>query len=147
MKVTMAKRRKSTKKPPTRREKRYLVFISHATHDKWIAKILCEKLEAAGADTFRDDRDIEGGDSIPDVIQDRIRSCDELVVLLTPESVRREWVLIEIGIAIGVKRRIVPLMYHVDSEQIPAIIKNNRGFDLNDLDQYVDRLSRRIEQL
>jgi hypothetical protein len=36
----------------------YRVFISHATADKWIARILCEKLEEIGAETFRDDRDI-----------------------------------------------------------------------------------------
>ena len=65
----------------------YRVFVSHATHDKWIAKILCEKMQAHGATVFRDDRDIEGGESIPERICDEIEACDELVVLLTPESV------------------------------------------------------------
>ena len=44
----------------------YLVFVSHATADKWIAKTFCEKIEAAGAVTFRDDRDIAAGGDIPD---------------------------------------------------------------------------------
>jgi hypothetical protein len=35
----------------------YQVFLSHATTDKWLAKTLCEKIEASGATTFRDDRD------------------------------------------------------------------------------------------
>ena len=42
----------------------YLVFVSHATADKWIATVLCEKMEETGAKTFRDDRDIGGGDDI-----------------------------------------------------------------------------------
>ncbi|MBI1918829.1 MAG: toll/interleukin-1 receptor domain-containing protein [Planctomycetes bacterium] len=42
--------------------KPYRVFVSHATADKWIAKTLCEKIEGVGATTFRDDRDINGGD-------------------------------------------------------------------------------------
>lgn len=124
--------------------KSYLIFLSHATHDKWIAKILCEKIEQAGADTFRDDRDIQGGDSIPKTIKENMQKCDELLVLLTPESVGREWVLIEIGIAIGVERRIVPLLYHVDAEKIPAIIKDNRWFELSDVDDYLEDLRKRL---
>ncbi len=50
----------------------YLVFISHATADKWIAKTLCEKIESVGAVTFRDDRDIAGGDDIPEQIRREI---------------------------------------------------------------------------
>ncbi|MCH7687382.1 MAG: toll/interleukin-1 receptor domain-containing protein [Planctomycetes bacterium] len=141
----MAKKRRNPKRSVTRKQLPYRVFISRATHDKWIAKILCEKFEAAGAKTFRDDRDIQGGDSIPDVILSEIRSCDEVVVLLTPESVQRQWVLIEIGIAIGVKRRIIPLMYHIDPKQLPAIIRDNRGFSLNDLDDYIADVTKRIK--
>jgi hypothetical protein len=46
--------------------KPYQVFVSHATADKWLAKAICEKFEATGAATFRDDRDIRGGDDIPE---------------------------------------------------------------------------------
>ncbi len=61
----MAKR-KSSGKPAV---KPYQVFISHATADKWLARVICEKIEAIGAATFRDDRDILGGDDIPEEIR------------------------------------------------------------------------------
>ena len=67
----------------------YLVFVSHATADKWLAKTLCEKIEACGAATFRDDRDIQGGDDIPDEIRKKIIRANELLVLLAPGSVDR----------------------------------------------------------
>lgn len=72
-----------------RKQESHLVFVSHATYDRWIAIVLCEKLEhrSVGVRTFRDDRDISGGDSIPEAIKEKIRECDELVVLLTPESI------------------------------------------------------------
>src|SRR3954470_992619 len=75
----------------------YQVFISHATADKWIARTICEKLEAAGAATFRDDRDIKGGDDIPDEIRRQIKRSKEMLVLLTPKSVDRDWVRFEVG--------------------------------------------------
>ena len=79
----------------------YLIFLSHATYDKWIAKILCEKIEGLGAHvkTFRDDRDIEGGERISNEIRSAMSSCREMIVLLTPESITRDWIKIEIGMA------------------------------------------------
>jgi hypothetical protein len=92
----------------------FQVFVSHATADKWLAMTLCEKIEATGATTFRDDRDIKGGDSIPREIFKQIRSSKEFLVLLTPASVARPWVLIEIGAACQCRGlRIVPVFYHV----------------------------------
>ncbi|MFM9116482.1 MAG: toll/interleukin-1 receptor domain-containing protein, partial [Planctomycetota bacterium] len=81
---------------------RYQVFVSHATSDKWIATSFCEKIDAIpGASTFRDDRDIHGGDKIPQSIRAAIAESRELVVLLTPDSIRRPWVLLEVGAAWG----------------------------------------------
>ncbi len=68
--------------------KPYQVFVSHATTDKWLATTLCEKIEAAGAATFRDDRDIDGGDDIPERIRSEIKRSRELVVLLTMKKHR-----------------------------------------------------------
>jgi hypothetical protein len=122
----------------------YRVFISHATYDKWTATVLCEKIEETGARAFRDDRDIAGGEVIPGAIIDAISDCRELVVLLTPESVKRTWVIAEIGIALGARRRIVPLLHHIESSQIPEIIRDRKGYDLNDLDKYLTELRQRI---
>ena len=108
----------------------HLVFVSHAAYDKWIAKVLCEKLESqdVGAQTFRDDRDIEGGDSIPETIMCKIRECAEVVVLLTPESIHRDWIKLEIGMAAIQDKRIIPLMYHVNPDDMPGILRDRRAF-------------------
>ena len=61
--------------------KPYQVFLSHATADKWLATVLCEKIELTNAVCFRDDRDIEGGDDIPENLRKQIKKSQELVVL------------------------------------------------------------------
>src|SRR5438128_7301388 len=125
------KRRARQKRTPGKRapRPRYQVFVSHATSDKWLATTFCEKIEAAGASTFRDDRDINGGDDIPEAIRDHIKRSRELVVLLTPDSVDRPWVLLEVGAAWGLRRdyRIVPVLYQVTVDAIPAIIKGKKA--------------------
>jgi hypothetical protein len=144
----MAKRGKeiSRRRPPKKSTRPYRVFISHATTDKYLARVLCEKLEQRGATTFRDDRDIDGGDDIPDSIKAEIGRCDEFVVLLTPQSVTRNWVLLEVGAAWMRKLRIVVILYLVQIDPIPAILKSKRVFGLNDLDQYLDEVENRAKE-
>lgn len=126
----------------------YSVFVSHATADKWLAKTICERIDATGATTFRDDRDIKGGDKIPDEIRRAIIQADELIVLLTPESVDRAWVLLEIGAAWGRKQnvRIVAVLCHVDYDRIPAMIENRKVISINDFDRYLDELQSRMRR-
>jgi hypothetical protein len=91
----MAARRKTKgtrsakgRKKKSRTKSKYQVFVSHATADKWIATTFCEKIDAIeGATSFRDDRDIDGGASIPESIRTEIQVSRELVVLLTPDSI------------------------------------------------------------
>ena len=126
----------------------YQVFVSHATADKWLATTVCEKIEATHATTFRDDRDIRGGDEIPEEIRAQIKQSRELVVLLTPESVDRPWVLLEVGAAWGCRKnyRIVPVICHVTVDAIPDIIKGKKAYHLNEFDQYLKELEKRVEQ-
>ncbi len=148
----MARLRGIRGKETARRKRRtYLVFLSHATADKWLAKTLCEKIEETGAETFRDDRDINGGDDIPEVIRQHIVRSNELVVLLTPESAERPWVLLEVGAAWGRRRRsrIVAVLCHVEVDTVPDMIASKKAVPLNQFDEYLkelrDRVSRHIE--
>jgi hypothetical protein len=139
-------RGQSRSKAPSQR---YRVFLSHATADKWLARTLCEMIEKAGATTFRDDRDIAGGDDIPDKIWDAIADSNEMVVLLTPLSVTRPWVLMEIGAA-ALRRsemRIIALRQHVDLDPIPEMLKRKKSLDLNDFDRYLEELHERVRAL
>lgn len=131
-----------------RNRPKYQVFVSHATADKWIATTLCEKIDATGATSFRDDRDIDGGDSIPHAIRSEIQMSRELVVLLTPDSIERPWVLLEVGAAWGRRKnyRIVPVLCHVSFDAIPDIIEGKKAYHINDLDKYLAELERRVNR-
>lgn len=137
----MAKR-----KSQDRRRPKYQVFVSHATADKWLAEQICEKIESAGATTFRDDRDIHGGDDIPEEIRKQIKLSRELVVLLTPESVNRAWVLLEVGAAWGFSKRmrITAVMCHTPIDTIPDMIKSKKAIGINEMKAYLNELGHRV---
>lgn len=144
----MAKKRGQSTKRSAKTANSYQVFVSHATADKWLATTICEKIEAAGATTFRDDRDIDGGDDIPEEIRRQIKRSKELIVLLTPDSVDRQWVILETGIAWGwsKKMRIVTVLCHVTVDPIPDIIKQKKALHLNEFDHYTTELKKRLSK-
>jgi hypothetical protein len=131
-----------------KRSKSYRIFVSHATADKWLAIVLCEKLESAGASTFRDDRDIDGGDDIPEKIRSEIKRSRELVVLLTPNSVNRPWVLLEVGAAWGWSKtmRITPVLCHVDHDPVPGVIKSKKAIIMNGCPELFAEIKKRVQK-
>lgn len=139
------------KDPPHDKKASYVVFLSHSSKDRWIARqmanLILEHCGASSVEVFLDERAIEGGDSIPDVIRDTIERCSELVVLLSSSSVGRDWVLIEVSAAWQLKKRIVPIVDKVGSESIPEIIRQQKTVDLNDFDDYLAQLLRRAKEV
>lgn len=124
--------------------KAYLVFISHSTKDRWIARQIAKLLEERGekyrVKTFLDERDILVGDSIPDTIRENIRDCGEFLVLLSKNSIDRPWVLIEISAAWAHNKRIIAVIDKVTPEEMPEIILPYKAVDLNGLDEYIRQL-------
>jgi hypothetical protein len=131
---------------PAKEPHGYLIFLSHATHDKWIAEVVREKILAKfiHVRVWLDNRDIAGGDRIPDEIQRAIRECDELIVLATPASQDRPWITLEIGAAWGLQKRIVPLCYHVEPETLNAVVRDLRAYPLHEFDAFLDDLGKRM---
>ena len=131
-------------------EYHYLVFISHSGKDRWIAKQMANLIEEKGREynvkTFLDEKDIEGGDSISESIRESIEKCNEFLVLLSRYSIDREWVLIEIGAAWGLRKRIIAITDKVAPEEMPDIITPYKAIDLNSFEEYLDQLINRAKE-
>ena len=129
----------------------YLVFISHSSKDRWIARQLSNLIEGKGKRhnirTFLDEKDIAGGESIPESVRKHIKECGEFLVLLTRYSIDRQWVLVEIGAAWGLEKHVVAITDKVTPEEMPGIISSHRALDINEFDRYlaepIERAKRR----
>jgi hypothetical protein len=71
-----------------RKRSNYVVFISYSSLDKWIAKVTAEKIQAIGAQSWLDEKDLAGGDIIAGEILRGIDPCHEAIVLISPNSVK-----------------------------------------------------------
>ena len=70
----------------------------------------------------------------------------EFVVLLSRYSIDREWVLIEIGAAWGLRKRIIAIIDKVASKEMPDIITPYRAIDLNSFEEYLEQLVNRAKE-
>jgi hypothetical protein len=127
----------------------YLIFISHSAKDRWIARqmanLIEQKCKRYNIKTFLDEKDISGGDSIPETIRENIQKCHELVVILSRYSIDRPWVLIEIGAAWGHDKLIIPIIDKITPEEMPDVIRQIKAIDLNNFDNYISELINRVK--
>ena len=129
----------------------YRVFISHGWHDRWIAKQMARHIADAGAMPFVDIFDIKKGDRIEAKVQEGLGSADELVALLTPWSVDRNWVWVEIAGAWALRKRYVGVLYGVTMSEIErdrgglAVLAPTNCVAIDDFDDYVFELKERIK--
>jgi hypothetical protein len=105
-----------------------------------MAAIIERKAKRYGVQTFLDEVDLEGGDRIPEAIKANLHACEEFVLLLSPSSITRQWVLAELGGAWTLDKRSIAITYDLVADQIPDIIEHDKSYELNDFDRYVGEL-------
>ena len=128
-----------------------IVFISHGWHDRWVAKQMARPIREAGAVPFIDIFDIKKGDRIEPRVKEGIRNCAELVALITPWSVDRNWVWAEIAGAWTLEKRITAIFYGIGMRDVEdkhgglACIAPTNVSSIDDFDQYVLELGERVK--
>jgi hypothetical protein len=128
----------------------YRLFLSHGSEDNFIVQhFLKPKLESSGAEVFVDTGRLEYGDDFRTTILQALGQCDELLVLLTPTSVRRAWVTAEIGAALVRTKRVVAVRYGPSEADlhdlgILSLLGNTALLVMEDFDRYIEQLQRRV---
>lgn len=129
------------------RRSRKRVFISYAEKDERDAMILRQFLTERNVKTFLAARDIEGGDQWESEISEAIRTCAEMLVLVTPNSVGSAWVNTEVGAAWALGKRITPCIRGMLPNDVPSVLARTqaRVFDHKYGDkELADEVARRI---
>jgi hypothetical protein len=128
----------------------YNVFVSHGWHDRWIAGQIASCIRnQTGAEVFIDIFDIKSGDRIEEKVHSGLTGCTELISLLTPWSVDRNWVWSEMAAAWIQRKRYVGIVYGVTLDQIDkehgglAMLSPTNVISLNDFNQYILELTDR----
>jgi hypothetical protein len=124
----------------------WLVFVSHAGEDTWVARQIANQIASCGAKPFLDEADVDVGAEFEENIRDFLDKADELLVLFTPWAFERPYVWIEIGAAWLRRIPIVVALHGLSMKDFqthpnaPVFLKKRDIIHLNEMDQYFDQL-------
>ncbi len=104
------------------------IFLSYSRDDLHFVEELAKDLENAGYDVWYDLTDIEGGDRWAQEIQEGIKESEILVIVVSPNALKSEWVEKEFLFASKRGMKIVPLLYELC--ELPLWLLNIQYVDI-----------------
>jgi hypothetical protein len=130
----------------------YRLFFSHGGDDTFIVReFLRPKVESSGATVFLDAGRLAYGDDFRETILRELSLADEILVLLTPSSIRRPWVFAEIGAMLVRGKRVVAVRYGPSEAELQELgvlplLGTKTLLRMEDLDEYVLQLTQRVSK-
>ena len=101
------------------------VFLSYSAEDSEVARALALRLEEAGLETWDPAQALFPGDNWALKIGQALQESNAMLVLVTPHSMRSEWVRHELEYALGSARykgRLLPVVLK-PAKEMPWILK------------------------
>jgi acetyl-CoA carboxylase biotin carboxyl carrier protein len=86
-------------------------FLSYSRSDSAFALRLAADLKAGGANVWLDQTDIEPGKRWDREIEQALRNCSCVLVIMSPSSVDLENVRDEVSFALSKNKKIIPILY------------------------------------
>lgn len=118
----------------------YKVFISSTQRDIDVARDVVRRIEEAGVRVFPvKDRSVSKEKAAS--VTRSLREADEVIVILTDNSVNSPNVIYEMGAASGLHKRVTPLVVNVQDSEIPPFVKKYVRF--GELPSYIAELAKR----
>ncbi len=88
------------------------IFISYShgggVDTDWV-RAFAKSLTAQGAQVWLDEWEVQAGEPLSDAIEQALRESEVVAFVLTPQTVQRPNLLFELGAAVGMGKRVVPI--------------------------------------
>ena len=94
------------------------IFLSYSTEDSVIANELKGEIEERGIKCFMAEKDIPVGTQWSDRIRNALINSKKIIILITPRSKNRPWVMTETGAAWVLKKNIIPVLMFVSPSEL-----------------------------
>lgn len=104
------------------------IFISYTREDARFSHHLAVDLEASGFNVWID-KALLGGDEWRKVIEDKVRTCQEMLVVLSPAALHSRWVQHEGSMAYTLGKRILPVLCQDLQEPLPVFAEQVQYLD------------------
>ena len=114
------------------------IFISYSRKDKKKAKAIADLLKRKHI-KYSLDKDIDWGELVLKEVQEALFKSTTVIVILTRNSLRSQWVAYEIGYAQAMGKEVLPFVDSDVRSEVPLFIHGlNYLTNLSEIDTYLD---------
>jgi TIR domain len=118
------------------------VFVSYSDPDKHEARIIFDKLERERLKVFLAEKSIQAGEIWEEKIKEALKACRSFWILITPNSLRSEWVITEWAAAWALDKKIVPILLRCKPEDLPKRLQAYHCIDFHNIDHAISTIVR-----
>ncbi len=112
------------------------VFISYSHSDQEVALDICKILDDYSIPYFRDERSIEWGDRISDQVKLALAEAVAVLVVISPGSLKSQWVAYEVGYASALEKKVLPFLTHPELD-VPGYVGDLKYYvEIKDVRDY-----------
>ncbi|MEQ9622173.1 toll/interleukin-1 receptor domain-containing protein, partial [Coleofasciculus chthonoplastes] len=109
------------------------VFISYADEDRATMEKIRRSLRQESITVWTNTTDIQTGEAFEEAIKRGIEQADNVVYLLSPDSVMSDFAQRELEYALSLNKRIIPvLVREIPPEKVPSAVRDLHYIDLTD---------------
>lgn len=105
-------------------DKRYDLFLSHASEDKVFTKPLADKLKSVGLEVWYDDHDLNKSEQLREDLDNGLKKSDFGVIVLSKNYFIKGWTQLELNAWINLlvysNRKIITIYYGVNIHDVIA---------------------------
>ena len=123
----------------------YKIFISSGFKDLDLARDLAKRLGETGVKVSSAERGVRSGEVLSNQITRQLSNVDEVMVIVTDNSVDSPWLMFELGAASSLRKRVTPLVVGVETNKLPSLIRSMNYIKYPDLAKYIDDLEKRTK--
>jgi predicted nucleotide-binding protein len=118
------------------------VFVSYSTRDAEWARSFARALKERGVSVWFDEFEVRPGELLPDALESAMRNSDVLVALLDPDDPSKPAVFFELGAAIGMGKRFIPIVpKNLDPARLPLDLRLRRYLLRNSPEETAEELT------
>ncbi|HEX9425349.1 MAG TPA: toll/interleukin-1 receptor domain-containing protein [Pyrinomonadaceae bacterium] len=123
----------------------YKVFISSSVKDIDLARDLSRRLKEAGIDVYSVDKAAVPGEANFNKITVDLGRADEVLLILTDNSVDNPNLMYELGAATSLRKRVTPVIVGLEPNKLPSLMKGMNFVKYTDLPKYISDLEKRVK--
>jgi len=120
------------------------VFIIHSNQDQELVRDIARRLRDAGLTPVLDFADHLAATEWKNVLRERLRDADAVLILVTPASLSSSWTMAELGMAEGFDRVILPVVAGLKPRDLPAPLRSYHVVPFDQLDAAISELAERL---